>query len=41
MADDAAAIAEAVEDQAPAKPVTTQRQQPGGKNRAKKQGPKK
>jgi YidC/Oxa1 family membrane protein insertase len=41
MADDAAAIAEAVEDQAPAKPVTTQRQQPVGKNRAKKQGPKK
>src|SRR5690606_36396942 len=39
MADDAAAIAEAVEDQAPAKPVTTQRQQPVGKNRAKKQGP--
>lgn len=41
MADDAAAIAEAVEEQAPAKPVTTQRQQPVGKNRAKKQGPKK
>ncbi len=41
MSDDAAAIAEAIEDQAPAKPVTTQRQQPVGKNRAKKQGPKK
>jgi YidC/Oxa1 family membrane protein insertase len=41
MSDDAAAIAEVIEDQAPAKPVTTQRQQPVGKNRAKKQGPKK
>lgn len=41
MADDAEAIAEAIEEQ-PAKPVTTQRQQPVGKARAKKQGgPKK
>ncbi|PZQ88997.1 MAG: membrane protein insertase YidC [Leifsonia xyli] len=41
MADDAAAIAEVVAEEA-AKPVTTQRQQPVGKNRAKKQGgPKK
>ncbi|MFT4285856.1 MAG: membrane protein insertase YidC [Protaetiibacter sp.] len=41
MADDAAAIAAVVEEE-PAKPVTTQRQQPVGKNRAKKQGgPKK
>ncbi len=42
MADDAAAIAEAAEEQEPAKPVTTQRQQPVSKARAKKQGgPKK
>ena len=40
MAEDAAAIAEVVEEESP-KPVTTQRQQPVGKNRAKKQGPKK
>jgi YidC/Oxa1 family membrane protein insertase len=41
MADDAEAIAEAI-DETPAKPVTTQRQQPVGKNRSKKQGgPKK
>jgi YidC/Oxa1 family membrane protein insertase len=40
MADDAAAIAEAIEE--PEKPTTTQRQQPVGKARAKKQGgPKK
>jgi len=40
MVDDAAAIAQAVEEEA--KPVTTQRQQPVGKARAKKQGgPKK
>ncbi len=42
MADDAAAIAAAVEEKEPEKPVRTQRQQPVGKNRAKKQGgPKK
>lgn len=42
MADDAAAIATAVEEKEPEKPVRTQRQQPVGKNRAKKQGgPKK
>jgi YidC/Oxa1 family membrane protein insertase len=41
MADDAAAIAEAIEEE-PEKPATTQRQQPVGKARAKKQGgPKK
>src|SRR5690606_13394412 len=41
MAEDADALAETVEPE-PAKPVTTQRQQPVGKNRAKKQGgPKK
>jgi YidC/Oxa1 family membrane protein insertase len=41
MADDAAAIAEAIEEE-PEKPTTTQRQQPVGKARAKKQGgPKK
>ena len=41
MADDAAALAEAA-DEEPAKPTTTQRQQPVGKTRAKKQGgPKK
>src|SRR5690606_6150715 len=41
MVDDATAIAQAVEEEA-AKPVTTQRQQPVGKARAKKQGgPKK
>ncbi len=41
IADDAAAIAESIEEE-PAKPVSTQRQQPVGKNRAKKQGgPKK
>jgi len=41
MAEDADALAESVEPE-PAKPVTTQRQQPVGKNRAKKQGgPKK
>ncbi|TPX05299.1 membrane protein insertase YidC, partial [Schumannella luteola] len=41
MADDAAAIAASVDDE-PEKPVTTQRQQPVGKSRAKKQGgPKK
>ncbi len=41
MSDDAAAIAEVIEEE-PAKPTTTQRQQPVGKNRAKKQGgPKK
>jgi YidC/Oxa1 family membrane protein insertase len=37
MTDDAAALAAIVEEE-PAKPVTTQRQQPVGKNRAKKQG---
>ncbi|MFT4030346.1 MAG: membrane protein insertase YidC [Protaetiibacter sp.] len=37
MADDAEALAEAV-DPEPAKPITTQRQQPVGKSRAKKQG---
>ncbi len=36
MSDDAAALAEATEE--PQKPVTTQRQQPVGKNRAKKSG---
>ena len=36
MSDDAAALAAAAEE--PAKPVTTQRQQPVGKNRAKKSG---
>ena len=41
MAEDAAAIAEAAGETEPPKPVTTQRQQPVGKNRAKKQGPKK
>lgn len=41
MSDDAAAIAAVIEEE-PAKPVTTQRQQPVSKNRAKKQGgPKK
>ncbi len=41
MADDAAALADAA-DEEPAKPTTTQRQQPVGKTRAKKQGgPKK
>jgi YidC/Oxa1 family membrane protein insertase len=38
MSEDAAALAEAAEEQTPAKPVTTQRQQPVGKNRAKKSG---
>jgi YidC/Oxa1 family membrane protein insertase len=37
MSEDAAALAEAAEPQ-PAKPVTTQRQQPVGKSRAKKSG---
>ncbi|AYF97829.1 membrane protein insertase YidC [Protaetiibacter intestinalis] len=37
---DAEALAEFVHEE-PQKPVTTQRQQPVGKNRAKKQGPKK
>ena len=36
MSEDAAALAEAAEE--PVKPVTTQRQQPVGKNRAKKSG---
>jgi hypothetical protein len=36
MSEDAEALAEAAEE--PAKPVTTQRQQPVGKNRAKKSG---
>lgn len=36
IADDASAIAETIDE--PAKPVTTQRQQPVGKNRSKKQG---
>jgi len=41
ISDDAAALAEVIEEE-PAKPVTTQRQQPVGKTRAKKQGgPKK
>src|SRR5690606_38897527 len=41
ISDDAAALAEVIEEEA-AKPVTTQRQQPVGKARAKKQGgPKK
>jgi YidC/Oxa1 family membrane protein insertase len=40
MSDDAAALAEAV-DEEPKKPVTTQRSQPVGKNRSKKSGSKK
>ncbi|MGE3194051.1 MAG: membrane protein insertase YidC [Microbacteriaceae bacterium] len=38
MSEDAAALAESADEQAPAKPSTTQRQQPVGKNRAKKSG---
>ncbi|MES1169281.1 MAG: membrane protein insertase YidC, partial [Leifsonia sp.] len=37
MSDDAAALAEAA-DEEPKKPITTQRQQPVGKNRSKKSG---
>ncbi|MBX3195190.1 MAG: membrane protein insertase YidC [Schumannella sp.] len=41
MTEDAEALAEAAEAEEPAKPVTTQRQQPVGKNRSKKSGSKK